>query len=225
MVFALDLPSPSQARCQPVLPPRHHTAIDSANVIPLRDVNLDSQNSMLAIVLETLLDAVMIMNHHGEILQANAKAVDICQQLTADHQECGQGANYLPAMIQPLFVALLETQCQFPKQSVLPEFQLYLSDGTSLRIRSQFLDIPRSVSEMPYVLMTIENRQESLLRVAIGDAHRFGLTEREAEVWHLRLLGHSYREIAQELYITENTVRKHVKSVLAKRRVELEEIA
>jgi DNA-binding CsgD family transcriptional regulator len=40
----------------------------------------------------------------------------------------------------------------------------------------------------------------------------------------MRLLGHSYREISTILFITENTVRKHVKSVLAKRRVEFDQL-
>ncbi|MBE9028209.1 hypothetical protein IQ266_00380 [filamentous cyanobacterium LEGE 11480] len=199
----------------------------------LRDQNhLDNakahdQFSLLEIVLETLLDAVVIVNSDGEILRANAKAIKLCDRLLVEESKQSdvryRSEHQLPIVIRSILAALLESQVLFPEQRVLPEFEVYLDDGTPLRIRGQLLDIPRSDTDVPYSLITIENRQESLHSVAIGDAQRFGFTPRETEVWHLRLLGHSYREISTMLFITENTVRKHVKSVLAKRRVELDD--
>ncbi len=186
----------------------------------------NSKFSLFEVILETLMDGVMIVNADGEILQANLKATALCDRLLVEESTPKYTHRHrtaqLPQAIQSVLDALLESHKLFPGQRILPEFEVYLSDRTPLRIRGQFLDIPRSNSDVPYVLITIENRQESLHSVAIGDAQRFGFTQRETEVWHLRLLGHSYREIATMLFITENTVRKHVKSVLAKRRVELE---
>jgi DNA-binding NarL/FixJ family response regulator len=43
-----------------------------------------------------------------------------------------------------------------------------------------------------------------------------GLTEREVEVLRLIAKGRSNRQIAEELFITENTVANHVKNVLSK---------
>lgn len=184
----------------------------------------NSKFSLFEVILETLMDGVMIVNADGEILQANHKATTLCDRLFVEEPtpKYVHQTTQLPQAIQSVLNALLENHRLFPGQRILPEFEVYLNDRTPLRIRGQFLDIPRSNSDVPYVLITIENRQESLRSVAIGDAQRFGFTERETEVWHLRLLGHSYREIATMLFITENTVRKHVKNVLAKRRVELE---
>ncbi len=42
------------------------------------------------------------------------------------------------------------------------------------------------------------------------------LTEREMEVLHLLVQGHSNKEIARDLQITEDTVKVHVKHILAK---------
>jgi DNA-binding CsgD family transcriptional regulator len=194
-----------------------------------------NQFSLLKALIATLMDAVMVVNAEGQILQANAKAKQLCDRLSQEalsqaalsQATLSQAANpslvepdYLPTILQPLFAALLESRRLFPEQGVMPEFELCLNDRTPLRIRGQFLDIPRADSDVPYVLITIENRQESLNSVAIGDAQRFGFTPRETEIWYMRLLGRSYREIANCLYITENTVRKHVKNVLAKRRVD-----
>jgi DNA-binding CsgD family transcriptional regulator len=192
------------------------------NVLPTSDQL--NPVSMFEVILATLMDAVMIVHPDGTVLQANAKAKQLCDRLSQEAPTT-QPATNLPTAIQPLFAALLESRTLFPEQRVLPEFEMHLDDRTPLRIRGQFIDIPRSDCDVPYVLITIENRQESLNSVAIGDAQRFGFTARETEIWHLRLLGQSYREIATQLFITENTVRKHVKNVLAKRRGDLTEIA
>jgi DNA-binding CsgD family transcriptional regulator len=183
-----------------------------------------NQFFLLKALIATLMDAVMVVNAEGQILQANAKAKQLCDRLSQEALSQASPSlvepDYLPTVLQPLFAALLESRRLFPEQGVMPEFELCLNDRTPLRIRGQFLDIPRADSDVPYVLITIENRQESLNSVAIGDAQRFGFTPRETEIWYMRLLGRSYREIANCLYITENTVRKHVKNVLAKRRVD-----
>ncbi len=183
--------------------------------------------SLLKVVLATLMDAVMVVDPNGLILQANAKAKQLCDRLRQESQPDRDhpATSNLPNAIQPLFAALIESRILFPDQRILPEFELCLSDQTPLRVRGQFLDLPRTDGDVPYILITIENRQESLNSVAIGDAQRFGFTARETEVWYMRLLGRSYREIATMLFITENTVRKHVKSILAKRRVERDELA
>lgn len=46
---------------------------------------------------------------------------------------------------------------------------------------------------------------------------KYGLTPREAEVWILRQQKKSYKQIASELFITVDTVKKHFKSIFAKR--------
>lgn len=67
-------------------------------------------------------------------------------------------------------------------------------------------------------MLILEDRQQAHRRRAIADGNRYGLTPREVDVWELRLQQQSYETIASTLFITENTVKKHVKSILAKRR-------
>ena len=50
----------------------------------------------------------------------------------------------------------------------------------------------------------------------LGDEERAALTEREAEVLQFVASGATNREIAAELFISENTVNFHMKSILAK---------
>jgi formylglycine-generating enzyme required for sulfatase activity len=66
---------------------------------------------------------------------------------------------------------------------------------------------------------TLENLSSADSETAedIEEAIRqYGFTEREAEVWRLRQQGKTDREIAEELFVTANTIRRHLKNVLAK---------
>ena len=66
-------------------------------------------------------------------------------------------------------------------------------------------------------LITLEDRQQSLAVIANQEAQRYGLTTRETDVWCLKRKGSSYKEIAKALFISENTVKKHVKNIYSKR--------
>jgi DNA-binding CsgD family transcriptional regulator len=195
-------------------------------------MNENNRLAFLDVILEGLIDGVMILDMQGRILRANLQAQALCRKLLAlpestefnqDQFNQDYSLRQLPEAIRSILAVLLDSRSVFPNQRLLPEFETHLSDHTPLRIRGQFLDLPKSEQELPYIFITIEDRRESLRSAAMGDAQRFGLTPREAEVWYLRLLGQPYRDIANNLYITENTVRKHIKNILAKRRTELDE--
>jgi len=52
--------------------------------------------------------------------------------------------------------------------------------------------------------------------VVMEAIHRFNLTEREAEVFELLLMGHSNPEISEKLFVVEATVKYHVRNILKK---------
>jgi DNA-binding CsgD family transcriptional regulator len=55
----------------------------------------------------------------------------------------------------------------------------------------------------------------------IAEVDKYGLTPREAEVWLLRRAKYALKEIATELSISLNTVKKHIKNIHAKREIVL----
>ncbi|WP_228016175.1 LuxR C-terminal-related transcriptional regulator, partial [Leptolyngbya ectocarpi] len=52
--------------------------------------------------------------------------------------------------------------------------------------------------------------------VILAEIERYDLTNREAEVWRLRQQGTSYGDIAQQLFISVNTVKKYLKNIFTK---------
>jgi hypothetical protein len=181
---------------------------------------------MLEAILETWMDGIVMLNAHGKVLQANQKARELIHRLFADE---GTGEtieapiegllNRLPQVLRSSLEMLWDSQKIFTGQKVVLESQVQLRDQTPLRIRSRLIDSTVAADDCtPAVFVTIEEEQQSVHRVVLGDCQKFGLTAREQEVWQLRSLQRSYREIAATLFISENTVRKHVKNILAKRR-------
>jgi DNA-binding CsgD family transcriptional regulator len=174
-----------------------------------------SQAQLLKAVIEGFMDGILIVSPKGEILEANSRARELCQPLSALDQA-------LPSPIWQVCEALIESQKLFPGQRIMPEAEAVIGD-VSLRIRVRWLNQnfagqENSCQEFSCLIVTLEDRQQTLNNLAIADTQKYDLTSREAEIWQMRLQGHSYQAIANELYITQNTVKKHVKNILAKRR-------
>jgi DNA-binding CsgD family transcriptional regulator len=114
---------------------------------------------------------------------------------------------------------LIDSRDLFLDNKMIIESEISLDNLGAFRIRVRWLELDES--EQPYLLVTLEDRLQSTHSAAIADAKKYGFTEREAEVWLLRQAKHSYKEIAAKLYITLNTVKKHMKNIYAKRQADI----
>jgi DNA-binding CsgD family transcriptional regulator len=174
-----------------------------------------SQLQLLQAVIEGFIDGILIVNPKGEILESNSRARELCRS---------ELNSTLPRPILEVCEALVESQKLFPGQRIIPETETVINQ-VNLRVRVRWLNqdldqLNAPFQGFPYLLVTLEDRQQTLQNVAIADTQKYDLTAREAEIWQLRLQGQSYQSIASELFITQNTVKKHVKNILAKRRDE-----
>lgn len=174
------------------------------------------QPSFLQAVLEGFIDGILILTDQGEWLHANNCAYQICRQLTQN-----ASTNLVPKEIWRACQALIGSLDWQPEQSVLIEDEIKTDDLTAYRLRAQWLQL--ETIQRPCVLVTLEDRQQSIKNLAIAEAQKYGLTPRETEVWLRYRIGYSYKEIASDLYITPNTVKKHMKNILAKRKTITEE--
>jgi DNA-binding CsgD family transcriptional regulator len=201
MVY-LSAPSPAKAR--------HLRIVESPKSAQLEPF---SQVQLLQAVIEGFMDGIMIISAQGEILESNGRAREICQHLSPN-------APGLPSQIWQVCEALVSSHDLFPGQRVIPE--AVIEGVVNLRIRVRWLNqgSDREVPSpsFPCMIVTLEDRQQTIYNLAIADTQKYDLTPREAEIWQMRLEGQPYQAIANQLYITQNTVKKHVKNILAKRR-------
>ncbi|MEM9265844.1 MAG: helix-turn-helix transcriptional regulator [Cyanobacteria bacterium P01_F01_bin.13] len=178
--------------------------------------NESALSSLLQTALDNLVDGLLIVGASGRILQANAMAARVCHSLTpSDAPVLGisQVPEALWTVCQPIFKNIasgIETHLGL-------EMDIADAQQHPIRVRIQPLNL--KVQQEDCLMLILEDRQQARRRRAIADGKRYGLTPREVDVWELRLWEQSYETIANTLFITENTVKKHVKSILAKRRI------
>jgi DNA-binding CsgD family transcriptional regulator len=175
---------------------------------------------LLQAMIEGLIDGVMLISDNGKILQANRLAQQFCRKLNGQTRSTAR-TQTLPPEIWRICQAVLESRELFPQHRIVPEDEIVLEDDTVLRIRAQCIQPLNDAKLCPsrsYLLVMLEDREQSIQSLAASDIQKYGLTPCEGKVWQMRLENVSYREIATRLYISENTVKKHVRSVLAKRR-------
>ncbi len=163
--------------------------------------------SILRAALEGLQDGFIIASQTGEIQKINTPAQRICTILNAQN-------NRLPSEIWGICQAILSHQNILSFHKVGLDAEIILPILGLVRVRVQNIQL----AQKPYLMIVLEDRQQSLRNKALSDAALFGLTERETEVWQMRLRGADYHEISTALWITDNTVKKHIKNILAKQR-------
>ncbi|KAF3887387.1 MULTISPECIES: helix-turn-helix transcriptional regulator [Nostocales] len=167
--------------------------------------------SFLQEVIESLQDGILILTKTGELIHANTSAHHILAQLNKN-SAC---SDVVPTAIWSLCKSLLENKNFFPEESIVLSNEIALDKATVFRVRIRWLNIDRLHHSC--FLVTIENRYESLKNIALTEIKKYDLTPREAEIWCLYRAKFSYKEIANQLYITVNTVKKHMKNIHAKR--------
>ncbi|MEM9164110.1 MAG: helix-turn-helix transcriptional regulator [Cyanobacteria bacterium P01_F01_bin.4] len=184
----------------------------SANQIPYPSLSFEFQASLLFAAIENFADGLIIVNKAGEILHQNRYANQLIKTLDTQYQNL----KSLPKNIWKICQSLLNNVDVFStKTHVILEDELQTEAQGIIRVRVQWFSSDGSNQDC--FLVTLENRSRSVENRAKSDAQRYGLTPREVDVWQLKQANYSYKEIAAELFISENTVKKHLKSVYAKR--------
>ena len=184
---------------------------------PLRLQNLSFQQlshnpTLLQGVVECLPDGIMIVTDRGELTYDNSCARQICLALRTD-DSCADSNVDVPSQIWRCCQALIESHTQY-QQAIVIEDEIQTATAT-IRIRVRWLD-PEQL-EHPLLLVTLEDQRQSAQYRAYTEAHRYRLTERETEVWLLKRAGMTYKAIAAKLHIAEDTVKKHIKNIHARR--------
>jgi DNA-binding CsgD family transcriptional regulator len=157
-------------------------------------------------VLESFQDGILILSETGELVYANAYAYQTFRQLN----QGTSNLNVLPTPIWKLCESLLARSLPRDKIIILSD-EIVVDKSNIFWIRVRWLDLNQL--NRPCLLITIENRYESLKGAVLAEATKYRLTHREVEVWCLYRAKYSYKEIASHLFISINTVKKHIKNI------------
>jgi DNA-binding CsgD family transcriptional regulator len=163
-------------------------------------------------VVEKLIDGILIVTEQKELIYSNENAQRILGKL---HQ--GKvNTNIIPEEIWYVCQSLIQSRSLFPNQCWTIQSRIFTEYSTILDIQVRWFHI--ETIETPCLLITLEDRHQAIKNVAAEEAQFYQLTRREKEVWLLHRGHYTYKEIASELSITPNTVKKHMKSIHAKQK-------
>ena len=179
---------------------------------PFKEIHSQNsqQPSWLQAIIEGLVDGVLVLTQQGEWVYTNECGRHICHPLSPDQSQ----KNYVPQAIWRVCELLLDRLDPFAEEERVINNEIKLTNSVTFRIRVRWLVLEETAC--PYLLVTIEDQHQARKMQAMADAQKYRLTRRETEVWSLHQSKLSYKEIADKLYITLNTVKKHIKNIYAK---------
>ena len=156
---------------------------------------------------------VLVLDRWGTVVQHNAAAVRRLEEL-GELREGWRAGEGLPTPIWTVLGAL--------KRALKPETDRELNGNPYLRVRARsgrWLTLQASRTEPTHtrpaasmVVIAPAGPKEVLRLRAIG----YGLSPREQEVVGLAVRGASTRQISKALYISEYTVKDHLKNIFGK---------
>ena len=210
-----------------------HTAIDPTVTADQADAHTNSnladlRADNLTLIFEVLLGQVfpfrgfILFDDTGKLLRSTTKAKEFCVLLQkgSPGQLFGTAPDSvaLPEQVSALCHSLLASRIDFPEYTLQLYDTVFLPGGIRFHLNVEWIDLADQPTKC--MLVTIEDLTQIAHHRAVCDAYRYGLTNREAEVWELYLQGLSYREVGEELVIALNTVKKHMKNIFGKCSIE-----
>lgn len=153
---------------------------------------------------------VLVLTERGEHVYVNHLASQVCDRLLENKFQ----PNAVPVDIWRICQALIDSRKSYPDRLFVIETEITPDESIAFLIRVRWFQMEEADS--PYILVTLEEQYQSTQSLAIAEAQKYGLTPRQAEIWVLRRANYTYKEIAAKLFITLNTVKKHVKNIRAK---------
>ena len=180
---------------------------------PLEGLTDNSPPALLSAVLEGFNEGILIINQAGQLLHANHLGQTLAHQL---NQWEGTDMAPVPPSLWTICSYLLEGRDLFPGNPLILTQDFRGPQGYRLRARVQWLD--GTDSETGHFLVMLEDPNSAALSQAQLKALELRLTPREQQVWRLRQRQCSVQSIADELYLSLATVKRHLRQIYSKRR-------
>lgn len=162
-------------------------------------------------VIEILEDGVLILSMTGKVVYTNNSAYHFCCQLNQGTFD----SNFVPLAIWNLCQILIDEQRSNSEKNVVFSDEIVLDKSTIAQIYVRSVNLEMFLT--PCLLVVIKNGCQFFKKVVSTEIHKYDFTPREAEVWSLYRDNCTYKQIAAQLHITINTVKKHMKNIHAKR--------
>lgn len=174
--------------------------------------NLKNQDQVIREALTKLTDGILIITEEKKIAFANECACRILRQINQDRDR----TDILPKEISFLCNSLTEIRRQFPGQHWMVTNKICISSSVTFSVHARYMKL-ETLGKYCIVLV-LKDQYQLVKNIAIEEARKFGLTDRETEIWLLQRANYTYKQIASELFIAPNTVKKHMQNIHLKQK-------
>jgi DNA-binding CsgD family transcriptional regulator len=162
-------------------------------------------------ILNSMPLGVMVVASDLQLIFRNLKAKEICQEFLQET------SNLPKRILEACELFMTDNELYQSDPFVL---ECYPSQGRKFHIQISWMDqsLLEPLPQQAYMLVVIKDCYEDLMVKTRRAQKRYGLTDREAQIWMMLRLDCSYQEIADRFAISLNTVKTHVKNINVKRR-------
>ncbi len=163
-------------------------------------------------VLTQLTDGVIIITYDKKILYANECACRILRQINQERNHC----EIPPKEINYLCDSLTEIRRQFPEQHWLINTKICINSSTTFSVHARHMKLDSLGKDC--IVLVLKDHYQLIKSIAVEEARKYNLTDRETEIWLLQRANYTYKQIANELFIAPNTVKKHMQNIHIKQK-------
>lgn len=183
---------------------------------PASNIHSDAYPPFLQVLIDDLIHGTIVMDEQGDrLLYINQYADRILKKFMLYEPLL----DFLPPEIRHICKSFIEARQKFPHQHWITESEIVLDNALSISVQTRWLNL--DILEPPCLVVLVRDQQRSMKKLLLEESQHYGLTGREQEIWVLHRNHYTYKQIADELHITHNTVKKHLKSIRVKQKAHL----
>lgn len=170
-------------------------------------------NAILEEVITELSNGVLILTERKEIIYANNCACRILRRISQDRVD----SDSIPKEIWYVCKSIIEVRALFPEQHWLINTEIYTGGSSNFDVQARCLKLEKP--DMNCVILLLKDQYQIIKNIASEEAEEYGLTDREKEIWIMQRANYNYKQIASELFIAPNTVKKHLQNISLKKKL------
>jgi DNA-binding CsgD family transcriptional regulator len=173
---------------------------------------INIQDPVVEEALTKLTNGILIITEGQKVLYANDCACRILRQISQERQT----TEAIPREITYLCNSIAEARRRFPGQHWIMKSKICISSAVTFSVVARYMKLDTLNNYC--IVLEIRDQYQLVKNIAIEEARKYGLTERETEIWLLQRANYTYKQIASELFIAPNTVKKHMQNIHLKQK-------
>ncbi|MBU6230105.1 MAG: hypothetical protein KGQ93_10475 [Cyanobacteria bacterium REEB459] len=173
---------------------------------------VDIQDPVVEEALTKLTNGILIITEGKQVLYANDCACRILRQISQERN----APEAIPTEISYLCNSAADARRRFPEQHWIIKTKICISSSIAFTVTARYMKL--DTLNKYCIVLELKDQYQLIKGIAMEEAQHYGLTDRETEIWTLQRANYTYKQIADELFIAPNTVKKHMQNIHLKQK-------